>query len=195
MVWTAAAQTDLVKFDLKESSPAYLELVLAFIAAHRQQHQVVVATNDPASLRLFAVRAPEVLRFASVGHGGQLAALRADPELVALIDGVTIRESLVDEETARWLREHGLRVLAWTVNDLDRANALVRLGVDAITTVNLALRALIGGQRRGEGVLTSPDATPGPEGEEQPDATSPDRRGVRHRIRAAAGKMSRPLCR
>lgn len=48
-----------------------------------------------------------------------MAALQADAQLVALIDGVTIRETLVDEETIRWLDERGLHVLVWTANDLD----------------------------------------------------------------------------
>ncbi len=42
-----------------------------------------------------------------------------------------------------WLRQHKLLVLAWTVNDGQRFNELVRLGVNGITTANLAiLRAL-----------------------------------------------------
>lgn len=161
-IWTAAAQTDLVKFDLKESSPEYLELVLGFLETHKRDHQVVIATNDRGSLHFFADRMPEILRFSSVGDRGELNALRKDPELVALVNGVSIQEALVDEETAGWLNERSLRVLAWTVNDLDRANDLIRLGVDAITTDNLALMALFGGQRREERTLEPAGATPEP---------------------------------
>lgn len=158
-VWTAAAQTDLVKFDLKESTPEFLELVLGFLATHKQDHQVVIATDDPASLRFFADRMPDVLRFFSVGDREELTSLREDPDLVALIDGVSIQEALVDEETAGWLNERDLRVLVWIVNDLGRANDLVRLGVDAITTDNLALMGLLGGQRREESTLEPAGAT------------------------------------
>jgi glycerophosphoryl diester phosphodiesterase len=41
------------------------------------------------------------------------------------------------------MHQHKLLILAWTVNDSQRFNQLVRLGVDGITTANLAiLRAL-----------------------------------------------------
>ena len=87
-------------------------------------------------------------------------ALQADPTLVALVDGVTIRQDLLDEPTVDWLNERGLTALAWTVNDLTRVNELVRLGVDAITTDNLAIMELLGGQRRGEAPLVRPPSTP-----------------------------------
>ncbi len=57
------------------------------------------------------------------------------------------------EETGRWLESTGLLVLAWTVNDLARLNELVQLGVDAITTDNLAIMELLGGQQRQEAWL------------------------------------------
>jgi glycerophosphoryl diester phosphodiesterase len=42
-----------------------------------------------------------------------------------------------------WVHQHKLLILAWTVNDSQRLNQLVRLHVDGITTANLAiLRAL-----------------------------------------------------
>ena len=152
-IWTAGAQTDLVKLDLKQSSPAYLDLVLDFLAAHQRRHQVIVATSDEASLRRFAERMPDAFRFASVGDEADLRALHENRDLVALIDGVSIRADLLDQETAGWLSERDLLALAWTVDDIKRANELIRLGVDAITTDNLALMALLGGQERGEARL------------------------------------------
>jgi glycerophosphoryl diester phosphodiesterase len=38
-----------------------------------------------------------------------------------------------------WAHRHKLLILAWTVNDSQRLNELVRLGVDGITTANLAI--------------------------------------------------------
>jgi glycerophosphoryl diester phosphodiesterase len=50
---------------------------------------------------------------------------------------------LVDRNLVTWVHAHKLVILAWTVNDSERFNQLVRLGVDGITTANLAiLRAL-----------------------------------------------------
>jgi hypothetical protein len=162
-IWAAAAQTDLVQFDLKESSTEFLELVKDFIVTHQEEHQIVVSSDDPDSLRYLADRPPGVLLFRSVGDQQDLTSLQEDPELAALIDGVTIRNDLVDEETARWMTEHDLHMIVWTVNDLGRANELVDLGVDGITTDNLALLGLFGGQQRGEAPLEPANATPAPE--------------------------------
>jgi glycerophosphoryl diester phosphodiesterase len=50
---------------------------------------------------------------------------------------------LVDAHLVTWVHQHKLLILAWTVNDSQRLNQLVRLHVDGITTANLAiLRAL-----------------------------------------------------
>lgn len=175
-VWTAAAQTDLVKFDLKESSSQFLHLVHEFLAIHRQQHQVVVATDDPASLRFLDDRMPDLLLFYSIGDRRDFETLQDDENLAALIDGVTIQHEVVDAETARWLNEHELRILAWTVNDIERANELIRLGVNGITTDNLALLSLFGGQRQGEDSLDQTEATP-ESGEAPTTIATPQRSG------------------
>jgi hypothetical protein len=162
-IWAAAAQTDIIKFDLKETSPQFRSLVRAFLLTHRREHQVVVASHDPATLRYFADQMPEIIRLYSVGGNGEFSRLQDDPDLAAMINGVSIRHTLVDEETAAWLNEHELLIVTWTVNTLERANDLIDLGADAITTDNLALLALFGGQRRGEADLEhDQDATPVP---------------------------------
>ena len=46
----------------------------------------------------------------------------------------------------RWCRPRHTR---WTVNDLEWMNALMALGVDGITTDNLAVMELLGGQSGG----------------------------------------------
>ncbi|HVL24903.1 MAG TPA: glycerophosphodiester phosphodiesterase [Thermomicrobiales bacterium] len=172
-IWAAAAQTDLVKFDLKETSPQFLRLVHDFLATHRRQHQVIIVTRDPASLRFFAGSMPEVIRYYSIGDQSQLTTLRENPELVRLIDGVSIRHTLLDEETTAWLTGQGLHVGAWTVNDLERANELIRMGVEGITTDNLALLALFGGQQRGEDPSQQNPVAPTPADERRPGGGRP----------------------
>jgi glycerophosphoryl diester phosphodiesterase len=152
-VWNEAKEAEIIKLDLKESSPQFRQLLIAFLDAHKGDHQVIVATRDVTTLRELATRVPEAFRFLSISNRRRLQALEADRQLIAMIDGVTIRHSLIDKETADWLKAERLVVLAWTVNDLDRVNDLVRLGVDAITTDNLAIMELLGGQQRGERFL------------------------------------------
>ena len=63
-------------------------------------------------------------------------------------DGVSCRHTLLDAETIQRLREAGMTIVAWTVDDGDRASDLVRAGADAITTHEIVeIRSAIGGSR------------------------------------------------
>lgn len=150
--WAVAGQAEVIKLDLKQSSPEFVSRVAAFLN-HRADQQVIVTSRDPAALRLLADEAPHAYRMLSIASAERLAALREDDELLTIIDGVTIDHRLLDDDSAGWLRERDLTVLAWTVNDIERVNELVALGVDAITTDNLAILELLGGHQQGEALL------------------------------------------
>jgi glycerophosphoryl diester phosphodiesterase len=64
---------------------------------------------------------------------------RADPDLVRDIGGVSVFQGLVDAGLVSWMHQRRLLVLAWTVNDGQRFNELIRLGIDGVTTANLAI--------------------------------------------------------
>ncbi len=169
-IWAAAGRADAIKLDLKESSPEFRELLFAFLERHRGTQQVIVATKNVPTLEALAIRAPWVFRLLSVGDEDILRTLREDPELVALIDGVTIYDPLVTAETAAWLAEQELFVGVWTVNTFDRTSELIGYGVDAITTDNLAIVALLSGQKQGQVRLVRPDQRR-PQGSSSPSAT------------------------
>jgi hypothetical protein len=152
-VWIASAAADAIKLDLKDSSPEFQELLLRFLAARSGQRRVIVVSSDVAMLQQLATERPEVIRLLSVGSTGGFRSLEENPDLLPVVDGVSVRHTLIDEERAGWLEERGLLTLAWTVNDLTRVNELVMLGVDAITTDNLAIMTLLGGQERTENPL------------------------------------------
>jgi hypothetical protein len=156
--WEAASDADVIKLDLKESSPAYLDAVVEFLNA-RQGHEVIVSTRDRVSLTVLAAGAPQAYRFLSIGSLEHFGALQRDPLLAQLIDGVTIRAALLDETTAAWLHEQGLLIIAWTVDDLARVNELVALGVHGITTNNLAILELLGSQGNSETLLATARAS------------------------------------
>lgn len=148
-IWAASAGAAAIKLDLKESSPEFHELLFDFLADRQGQRRVIVVSGTANTLRLFAERAPEVLRFYGAGNGDRLSLIDDDPSFAAIVDGVTIRDYLIDEERAAWLEERHLLTVAWTVNDLARVNELVELGVDGITTDNLAIVGLLGGRENG----------------------------------------------
>jgi glycerophosphoryl diester phosphodiesterase len=163
-IWVVASAAEAIQLDLKSSATGNLELVFEFLAAQRGGPPVVITTPSVATLRAFAERSPDTLRFFSIDGRSNIAVLERDPELVALIDGIAMREDLADEETVSWFAERDLYVWVWTVNRIERVNELVELGVDGITTDNLAVLELLGGDERGELPMLrpSPPATPMP---------------------------------
>lgn len=161
-VWAASYRTDGFKLDLKETSPAFVDLVVDFINSRRPGRDIAVASRSIEVLRSIQERAPRAIRLLSVPDEATFAQLQQDERMQAAIDGVTIRESLVDADKMRWFEEHEIGVFAWTVNDLERVNELMRLGVDGITSDNLAILALLGGQSEDEleSFESPPQATP-----------------------------------
>ena len=144
-VLEATADADAVQLDLKSSAVWYVDQLVDLLNDdHLADRRLMISARDPGTLVALADRAPHALRALSIGEPHELAALRADPALAEALDGVTIRETLLGAEVAAWLCEHGLFVNAWVVNDVRRANALIHLGVGAITTDNLALMQALG---------------------------------------------------
>jgi hypothetical protein len=68
----------------------------------------------------------------SVDDAAALAAVRAATPLAD--HAVTVRHSLLTAPVVAGLQATGLRVVAWTVNDLARARVLAGFGVDGITS-------------------------------------------------------------
>lgn len=155
-VWTAAYRAEALKLDLKESSSDMVRLVIEFINTRPPDRPVLVASRDAWVLRSIRIGAPQALLLLSVGDESTLSRLHNNHQLVSLIDGITIRHTLLTEESATWLHNNGLLVFAWTVNDLERVNELIYLGVDGITSDNLAVLTLLSGQSRGERDFPSP---------------------------------------
>lgn len=153
-VWVVARAADYVKLDLKESSPPYLRAVASFLNREKAE-RVIVSSRDLASLEFLARELPQAILLLSVPSASRLAALRTDTRALEVIDGVTLRHTLLDEESARWFEERGLLVFVWTVNDFARVAELARQGVDGVTTDNLAILTFLGANRPDERVLVS----------------------------------------
>lgn len=142
-VWTASYRASTMKLDLKETSPEYVSLVADFLVSRPIDRDIIVASRSPSVLTALRELAPDTILLLSVPDEATLSELRTNVALIEVIDGVTARESVLTAEHALWLQDRGLGVYAWTVNDIERVNELVALGVDGITTDNLALVALL----------------------------------------------------
>lgn len=142
-VWDRAAAADVIKLDLKQSDRGFLNELVAFLAPRAKSRRVMIASGDPGALAYLHSRLPDATLLFSAGWPDAVHELQSDPALQKVIGGVSLFQGLADANLVAWLHEHKLLVLTWTVNDSQRLNELVRLGVDGITTANLAiLRAL-----------------------------------------------------
>lgn len=143
-VWAATYGASAVMLDLKESSPAYLDLVIDFLAVRQRTRHVIISSRSPVALQRLHRELPEVTLLLSVPDAATLRSLQGNTMLLGTIDGISVRHTVLDEENAAWLEDRHLLTFAWTVNDMDRVNDLMRLGVDGITSDNLAIVSLLG---------------------------------------------------
>jgi len=142
-VWDRAAAADVLKLDIKQSDRDFLDELVAFLAQRVKSRRVMIASGDPAALLYLHSRLPDVTLLFSAGWPDAVHKLQSDSALQKAVGGVSLFQGLADANLVAWLHEHKLFILTWTVNDSQRFNELVRLGVDGITTANLAiLRAL-----------------------------------------------------
>lgn len=151
-VWESAALVEVIKLDLKESSPGFVARVLRFLE-ERTPRETVVVSPSTAVLAAFEEGAPHVVRVLSVSSASRLESVLSADGLVGPVEGVSVAHAALTEERVAALKGLGLMIFAFTVDDLARVNELVALDVDAITTDNLALMELLGGPGLGEVLL------------------------------------------
>ena len=137
--WDRAAAAGIVKLDLKQTDRAFLNDLVTFVAPRASSRQVMISSDNREALLYLHTRLPDVTLLFSVNGPDALHQLQSDPTLQQAIGGASVFQGLVDANLVTWAHRHKLLILAWTVNDSQRLNELVRLGVDGITTANLAI--------------------------------------------------------
>lgn len=156
-IWAASGDARGFMFDLKQTDAAFINLVVNFINSKSTARPFFVASRDPSVLRQIGTRAPQAVLLMSIPDRKGLDDLMSNDSLLHVVDGVTIRQDQIDEETAHLMNTNELMIFAWVVNDLGRVNELLELGVDGITSDNLAILQLLGGE-------SEPDASTNPGG-------------------------------
>ena len=143
--WDAAAGVDLLKLDLKQSDRAFLDQVVAFLAPRAGSRAVLVSSPDRAALLRLHDRLPALPLAYSAGNPDAVERLESDPVLAADVAAISTFHGLVDARLIRWAHARGLQVIAWTVDGGRRLAHLVQVGVDGVTTANLAVLRALGG--------------------------------------------------
>ena len=137
--WDGAAAAGIIKLDLMQADRGFLDDLVAFLAPRAGSRRVMISSRDMSALLYLHSRLPDVTMLFSVAGPDAVHQLKSDSALQRGIGGVSAFQGLVDTNLVTWVHARRLVILAWTVNDSDRFNELVRLGVDGITTDNLAI--------------------------------------------------------
>jgi glycerophosphoryl diester phosphodiesterase len=141
--WDHATAASIIKLDLQQTDRGLLDDLIAFLDPRAGPRAVMISSRDAGALLYLHRRLPDVTLLFSLAGPDAVRQLQSDPALQEAIGGVSAFQGLVDANLVTWVHQHKLLILAWTVNDGQRLNQLVRLHVDGITTANLAiLRAL-----------------------------------------------------
>lgn len=127
--------------DVKSATPRAADAVLELYNDHASMlpPRTLVCSKQWKLLDRLGAAGTDLQMFYSVGRTGNVEALLRRTERPHPPAGTSIRHSHLDEAAIRRLHDAGLRVLAWTVNNEDRARQLVAWGVDGIISDDLAL--------------------------------------------------------
>jgi len=124
--------------DLKNGGETTAQLVRRSLDEAGGERQLVASSQTWGVLRALAATAPEVALFYSIDVQAKLDLFLSVSDRDLRPTGVSCRESLLSPRVIRELKERGLLVVAWTVDDERRAVELAGLGVDGITTHRVA---------------------------------------------------------
>jgi glycerophosphoryl diester phosphodiesterase len=146
--WNVARLRGTVLLHLKEHSPGYLRHVRDFLLSQPEPRpRLLIQTDDPGTLRWLRRTLPWAQRLLLVLRRSQLAELRADPTLRAVIDGVSVRDRFASLAVLAWCRREHLQTFVWTVDDEQRMRVLLRQPVTGLITDRLDIARLLGSGR------------------------------------------------
>jgi len=129
----------MVKLDLKQTDRKFLDDLVTFLTPRAPREPVMISSRDRDALLYLHHRLSHIWLLFSIGFPDAVHTLRSVPVLLNAIHGVSVFQGLVDANLVTWLHAQKQLVVAWTVNDVRRLTELVRLGVDGVTTANLAI--------------------------------------------------------
>lgn len=137
--WEFSDGAPIIKLDLQRNDRPLLSALASFLRANAGR-DVMVSTRDADAISYLRPRVPAAVRLLfTAAFPDAVRVVQSDPGLVEQIAGISVFHGLVSRSLVGWAHARGLLVMSWTVNDADRLNPLLDLGVDGITTANLAI--------------------------------------------------------
>lgn len=120
--------------DLKNGGARAAHLVRKAIDESGYSQRLAASSQLWSVLRGLHAVVPEVDLFYSMGVRAQLDLFLSVSQRDTKPRGVSCRHDLLTKDIIQTLHNRGLLVVAWTVDDIDRAEQLAEMGVDGITT-------------------------------------------------------------
>jgi Glycerophosphoryl diester phosphodiesterase family len=140
--WRIASLRPTVLLHLKDHSDRFVARVARFLAL-RPPRRLVIQASSVATLASVRRRIPQAERLLLIFNRSELARVRRSAAVNSVADGLSVRESIVTPAVQQWVRGRGLRLFAWTVNDVPRLEQLIRNGLDGVMTDDLDLMHLL----------------------------------------------------
>jgi glycerophosphoryl diester phosphodiesterase len=143
--WQHAAATKIIKLDLQQTGRGLLDSLVRFLD-ERRGHSVMISTRDAAAIEYLRPRLPAgITLLFSVAFPQAVTQIQSGRALTDAVGGISVFQGLVDSNLVRWAHQHNVLVLVWTVNDAAHLSQQLELGVDGITTANLAILQALSG--------------------------------------------------
>lgn len=130
-VMTALANEE-IWWNLEVKAKGAVEPTIELVEAHGLESRALVSSMDPKKLRQAKDRHPDVPRGLIILGPPDAEDLKEAEK--AGCTWVNIDHDFAEPSVLDAIRDHGLRIGAWTVNDVDEALDLASHGVDCIIT-------------------------------------------------------------
>lgn len=123
-----------VFLDLKNGGEEAALLVRRALDAARVPVRLAASSQSWGTLRTLRRACPEVAVFFSIDVAAKLELFRSVAQHDRSADGVSCRHTLLSPGLVNEFRGQGIQVVAWTVDNAERARELASWGVDGIAT-------------------------------------------------------------
>jgi glycerophosphoryl diester phosphodiesterase len=136
--WAYSSDATVLKLDLKSTGQGALDALVRFIKARPTDQQILIVSKNLNALAFIEQELPDTVQILSLSTGNDIDLLLEESGRVDGVDGVSVPQWALSPHRIEGLKSRGYLIDAWTVNDVDRLVELTSMGVDAITTDNLA---------------------------------------------------------
>ena len=133
----SAGQGAGIFLDLKNGGAGAATLLRRMLSAAPHPGRIVASSQQWGTLRAIREMLPDVDAFYSIDVRAKLDLFLSIADRDTRPRGISCRHSLLTRRHVQLLHERGMLVVAWTVDDVERARELVSWGVDGLTTHNV----------------------------------------------------------